>query len=249
MDLQVKSLGKMEAPAKRKTASKKTTDEKLASAKPGSVNDEESRIQNAILQERERIGMDLHDGIIQSLYGIGLNLQSVRMHLGEDAQATDERLNQALQALDAAIRNIRVYILNLRPRRLQEKNLLAGMRGLMREFQANTLLEVELEGKEEDAAGLSRENAMALFHIFQEALANIARHAGAARVQIRLWRVDQRVMLRVSDDGVGFDTGHVEGGFGHGLANMQTRAENVNGGLEIISIRKQGTTILAWVPI
>ena len=96
----------------------------------------------------------------------GLNLQSVRMHLGEDLQVTDERLNQAIQALDAAIRNIRVYILNLRPRRLQDKNLLNGMRGMVREFSANTLINVELDGSEEEVADLSADNAMALVPYF-----------------------------------------------------------------------------------
>jgi len=239
----------MEKTAKKKSALKEVPSTALADSDPLLAPDQDARIQNAILRERERIGMDLHDGIIQSLYGIGLNLQSVRLHLGGDVQAADERLNQAIQALDAAIRNIRIYILNLRPRRLQDKNLLKGMRSLVREFQANTFLEVTLEGNEEEVNDLSPENAMALFHIFQEALANIARHAGATRVNVRLWRADHRVMLKVSDDGVGFDPGHVEGGLGHGLVNMQTRAQNAAGGIEIISIRRQGTTILAWVPL
>jgi two-component system sensor histidine kinase DevS len=208
----------------------------------------ETQIESAILLERERIGMDLHDGIIQSLYGIGLNLQNTRMHLGEDDQMTNERLNKATQALDAAIRNIRSYILNLRPRQLQNENLLVGMRGLIREFQANTMIAVDLQGDEAEVVNLPAENAMALFHIIQEALANIARHANASRVNVRVWRVDNRVMLRVNDDGVGFDSARVEQRIGHGLANMQTRAHNVNGGLEVISIRKQSTTILAWVP-
>jgi two-component system sensor histidine kinase DevS len=239
----------MEKPSKKPAKVKNAKVVKSGKAKSFPVTSEEIRIQTAILQERERIGMDLHDGIIQALYGIGLNLQSVRLHLGEDPQVTDERLNQALLALDAAIRNIRIYILNLRPRRLQDKNLLAGMRGMVREFSANTLINVELDGCEEDVFDLSADNAMALFHIFQEALGNIARHAEATRVNVRVWRVNQRVMLKVSDDGVGFDTGRVESGLGHGLANMQTRAQNANGGIEIISIRKQGTTILAWVPL
>jgi two-component system, NarL family, sensor histidine kinase DevS len=239
----------MENSTKKAAVRQKARTVKSAEKKPLPSASPEERVQSAILLERERIGMDLHDGIIQSLYGIGLNLQGVRMHLGEDPQATDERLNQALQALDAAIRNIRIYILNLRPRRLQGNNLLAGMRGMVREFRANTFLDVEMEGIEEELVGLSPENAMALFHIFQEALANIARHAQASQVNVRVWRVDQRVMLKVSDDGIGFDTGRVEQGLGHGLVNMQTRARNANGGIEIISIRKQGTTILAWVPI
>ena len=161
---------------------------------------------------------------------------------------TNERLNQSTQALDAAIRNIRAYILNLRPRQLQNENLLVGMRGLIREFQANTLVEVEQQGDEVDVESLPADNAMALFHIFQEALANVARHADATKVNVRVWRVDQRVMMRVSDDGTGFDSARVEQRIGHGLANMQTRAQNVGGGLEVISIRKQGTIILAWVP-
>lgn len=239
----------MENIRKKKTAAQELPSAALTKPDPLVAPDQDPRIQNAILRERERIGMDLHDGIIQSLYGIGLNLQNVRLNLGGDAWAADERLNQAIQALDAAIRNIRIYILNLRPRRLQEQNLLKGMRSLVREFQANTFLEVSLEGSEEEAADLSPENAMALFHIFQEALANIARHAEAASVHVRLWRVDRRMMLKVSDDGVGFEPGRVEGGFGHGLANMHTRAQNVCGGVEIISIRRQGTTILAWVPL
>ena len=219
--------------------------QKKAAVAPTTV---ETQIESAILLERERIGMDLHDGIIQSLYGIGLNLQNTRLHLGEDDQMTNERLNQATQALDGAIRNIRSYILNLRPRQLQNENLLVGMRGLIREFQANTMIAVDLQGDEADVVNLPAENAMALFHIIQEALANIARHANATRVNVRVWRVDSRVMLRVNDDGVGFDSARVEQRIGHGLANMQTRAQNVNGGLEVISIRRQSTTILAWVP-
>ena len=210
---------------------------------------EDERIQNAILMERERIGMDLHDGIIQSLYAIGLNLQNTRMHLSEDPQAAEERLAGAIKALDEAIHNIRTYILDLRPRRLHNENLLRGMRSLIREFRANTLLEVELQGSEDQLHELPQANAMALFHIFQEALANIAKHASASKVTVRVWLVDERVMLRVSDDGVGFDPAKVDMHIGHGLANMKLRAEHAGGGLEIISIRKQGTTILAWAPL
>jgi two-component system sensor histidine kinase DevS len=236
---------KKEIKPKPTKGKKPVSRQKKAAAVPIPV---ETQIESAILQERERIGMDLHDGIIQSLYGIGLNLQNTRLHLGEDDQLTNERLNQATQALDAAIRNIRTYILNLRPRQLQNENLLVGMRGLIREFQANTMIKVDLQGDEAEVVNLPAENAMALFHIIQEALANIARHANATRVNVRVWRVDNRVMLRVNDDGVGFDSARVEQRIGHGLANMQTRAQNVNGGLEVISIRRQSTTILAWVP-
>ena len=65
---------------------------------------------------------------------------------------------------------------------------------------------------------------------------------------VRLWRQEDRIMLKVSDDGAGFDTPRPGGRIGHGLTNMQARAESAGGGMEVISIRKQGTTLLAWVP-
>jgi signal transduction histidine kinase len=207
------------------------------------------RQNTAILNERERIGMDLHDGIIQGLYAMGLNLQSIRLQLSADHSDAKSRLTDALQTLDDSIRNIRAYILDLRPRKLEDENLLQGMRALVREFRANTQVDVVLEGEERDLQGLTQANAMALFHIFQEALANIAKHARASRVTVRLWIANDRVMLRVNDDGLGFDPSKVDQHLGHGLANMQTRAQNAAGGIEIISIRKQGTTVLAWVPI
>ena len=213
-----------------------------------SVTVDEDRIESAILSERERIGMDLHDGIIQSLYAVGLNLQNTRLHLEEGTSGIDSRLAQSIQALDDAIRNIRTYILDLRPHQLQNENLFAGIQRLVREFRANTFMEVELQGEEKEVRNLPAVNAMALFHIFQEALANIARHAKSTKVTVRLWCVDERVMLKVSDDGVGFNPAKVDQRIGHGLFNMQTRAKNAGGGIEIISIRKQGTTILAWVP-
>jgi signal transduction histidine kinase len=107
---------------------------------------------------------------------------------------------------------------------------------------------VGLEKDLKDVNILPDENAEILFHICQEALANVAKHAKATRVNIRIWETPQRVMLKVSDDGVGFDLAKINQRLGHGLSNMTTRAENAGGGIEVISIRHQGTTVLAWVP-
>jgi signal transduction histidine kinase len=89
---------------------------------------------------------------------------------------------------------------------------------------------------------------MALFHICQEALANVAKHAVASKVIIDLWATNERVLLEVQDDGQGFDTDKINKAVGHGLANMLTRVHNVGGDLDIISAPGEGTTILAWVP-
>jgi two-component system sensor histidine kinase DevS len=91
-------------------------------------------------------------------------------------------------------------------------------------------------------------HAMSLFHICQEALANIAKHAGASKVTIDLWATPERVLLEVSDDGAGFEVDKTSKTVGHGLANMQTRVKNVGGDVDISSAPGEGTSILAWVP-
>jgi signal transduction histidine kinase len=91
--------------------------------------------------------------------------------------------------------------------------------------------------------------AIALFHICQEALANAAKHSQAKHVDIYLWTTADRALLEIADDGRGFDQQTVTSNIGHGLSNMYTRARNVGGDVEITSESGDGVTILAWVPI
>jgi len=202
-----------------------------------------------ITEERERIGMDLHDGIIQSLYGIGLSMENVRLNVDQGRNETVPQIEKSLEALQSAIADIRAYILDLRPRQLRHSNLFDGIQSLIREFRANTMVEVDLEGSAEEVKDLQGEQIEALYHIFQEALSNTAKHAKATRVSVRLWRRDDRLLLRINDDGQGIEQPRPGRRAGHGLANMKARAEGVGGGIEVVSVRKQGTTLLAWVPV
>ncbi|HSM24447.1 MAG TPA: GAF domain-containing sensor histidine kinase [Anaerolineaceae bacterium] len=202
----------------------------------------------AILEERERIGMDLHDGIIQSIYAVGLTLEHARLLLTEDKVMAEQRIEQSIADLNSAIRDIRSYILDLRPRQLHDESLMNGIQRLTTELRANTLLEINLQGPSDGFQDLNESHAIVLFHICQEAMANIAKHARAHSVNVTLWKTPQRVLLEVSDDGRGFDFEHKKMSIGHGLANMQTRARNVGGDVEFTSDPGQGTTVLAWVP-
>jgi len=134
-----------------------------------------------ISEERERIGMDLHDGIIQSLYGIGLSMENARLGVENGRKDTIKQINLSLEALQSAIADIRAYILDLRPRQLRHSNIFEGMQSLIREFRANTMIEVELDGTTGEVAGLEEEQIEAIYHIFQEALSNIAKHAKATK--------------------------------------------------------------------
>jgi two-component system sensor histidine kinase DevS len=202
----------------------------------------------AVLEERDRIGMDLHDGIIQSVYGVGLSLESAMHTIEENPQEAKERVQNAITGLNQAIRDIRTYILDLRPRQLGNDGLMNGLKRLVTEYRANTFSEVQLTGPESDLKDLPHSHSLALFHICQEALANAAKHAKAKNVQVSVLVTNERVLIEVHDDGLGFDMGKMTETIGHGLANMQTRARAVGGEADISAAIGDGTTILAWVP-
>jgi two-component system, NarL family, sensor histidine kinase DevS len=202
----------------------------------------------AVLEERERIGMDLHDGIIQSIYGVGLTLEGALHSIDEDTVDTKGRIQHSIESLNQAIRDLRAYILDLRPRQMGNDGLMSGLKRLATEFRVNSLSEVVLTGPEDDMMELPPAQSLALFHICQEALANAAKHAKAKRVEISLWFTDDRALMEIHDDGKGFDMETQAQNIGHGLANMQTRATTAGGDLDVSSAQGDGTTILAWVP-
>ncbi len=202
----------------------------------------------AVLEERDRIGMDLHDGIIQSIYGVGLVLEHARLLAQEDPAKSQERIQQAIDSLNHTIRDIRSYILDLRPRQFGNENLMDGLKRLVAEFRANTLADATLSGSAEELGDLPQPQAMALFHICQEALANAAKHSQAKRVDVVLWTTAERVMVEIRDNGRGFEMEKMSLTLGHGLSNMNTRAHHVGGDVEICPMVGEGTAILAWVP-
>jgi len=202
----------------------------------------------AVLEERERIGMDLHDGIIQSIYAVGLALDYARSTVDEEPAAARIKIDQAIEGLDITIRDIRSYILDLRPRQFLGEDLMQGLEQLVEEFNANSRSQAILLGPRNGMDGLPTANATTLFHICQEALANSAKHAKAGLVDVRLLTSEERVILEVSDDGLGFDLRKMSVTLGHGLSNMQFRAKKVGGDVEINSEPGSGTTVLAWVP-
>ncbi len=203
----------------------------------------------AVLEERNRIGMDMHDGVIQSVFGVGLGLENVRHLIDENPAQAKEGVRLAIDGLNQAIRDLRTYILDLRPRQLGEENLLVGLRRLLTEYRVNTLSEAMLTGKETDIANLESSQALVLFHIAQEALANTAKHAKAKRVSVNLWTTPDRVLMEIEDNGNGFSIDKMSMTLGHGLSNMHTRIRNAGGEVEITSAPGEGATILAWLPI
>jgi signal transduction histidine kinase len=202
-----------------------------------------------VVEERQRIGMDLHDGIIQSIYAVGLTLEYVRAQVADgDLAGADERLASAIEGLNTTIRDIRAYILDLRPRRFEGDDLIAGLQHLLAAFKANTLIAVEFSADPDSDRGLSPEARQALFHIAQEALSNAAKHSRATLMTVTLKAAGPHVALELRDNGRGFVPAEAERRVGHGLINMQDRAQAVGGTLALHSEPGQGSTIWVRVP-
>lgn len=203
----------------------------------------------AVIEERTRIGMDLHDGIIQSIFAVGLTLESTRLSLPAEAGEADYLLGQAIEGLNDAIRDIRNFILDLRPQRFSG-DLGTGLARLVREFQANTMIPTSLRVPSDNVASLPIPIARAIFLTTQEALANIARHARASKVNIDVTVPDGSsfIHLTISDDGRGFDTTQQHNMVGHGLSNMRARAESLNGSFAIQSTSGRGTRVVMTLP-
>ena len=200
----------------------------------------------AVVDEQDRISRDLHDSIIQSIYAVTLSLDDVPELVSEAPAEAGQRVDDAIDALNGVIRDIRNFIFGLRPLLLDSGSLLDGLRTLADEMRRNTTTEIEIVG--EEPKGVSLEIVAELLAISREALANVARHSGAAHTWIRLAAPETRVNLEIADDGRGMDqTAELVGGH-HGLANMRTRAEAMGGTFDLESGPAAGTRIIVSIP-
>ena len=202
----------------------------------------------AIVEERERIGRDLHDGIIQSIYAVGLSLEDVPDLMADEPDEARARVERAIDSLDQSIRDIRNFIFGLRPELLEQAGLVGGLAALADEFRVNSMVDVDLETADAQDADLPPELIGQLLSIAREALSNIARHSKATRGSVRVETVDDIVRLTIGDNGVGFDPAKPRGVGHQGLVNMAARASSVGGRLEVQSEPSAGTRIIVEVP-
>ncbi|MFN2282275.1 MAG: GAF domain-containing protein, partial [Anaerolineales bacterium] len=200
----------------------------------------------AVLEERERIGMDLHDGVIQSLYSLGLTLDYVKEIIQENPKEALEKLTQATDGINRTILDIRTYISDLRPRQMQESlSFTENLKILVDEFIVNSKIKGVFEDRTEGPLELDYHNTLTLFKIAQEALSNTARHSKAEKAEIILWNEDGKVFLELKDNGQGFNIDKTQANLGHGLVNMQRRIRKAGGGIELDSSPGKGTRVLA----
>ncbi|MBF6605330.1 MAG: GAF domain-containing sensor histidine kinase [Chloroflexi bacterium] len=204
--------------------------------------------QLAIVGERERIGRDLHDGIIQGMYAIALSLEDVADLMATDPAEAAARVDRSIDAINLGIRDIRNFIFGLRPELLETAGLIEGLAALVDESRINTMIDLELSTEGISGDELGEDERAQLLQIAREALSNVARHSGASRATVRMDRLDHRLRLAVSDNGVGFDPDADRGPMHRGLANMRARAAALGGDLVVDSVAGSGARLLVQVP-
>jgi signal transduction histidine kinase len=205
---------------------------------------QEDSLRLGLMEERERIAKELHDGIIQSLFAVGMGLQSTA--LLAVSPATGTRIESAVEELDRVIRDLRNYIFGLRPGILADRQLDQALRMLGEEVQASSRVLIDVEVDAALAAGLSA-RSHEIVQLTREALSNVARHAKADHADVRLARRGSKAVLSIEDDGIGFDVRADSAG--NGIRNMRERAEAMGGGLRITSKPGKGAKLLVTFPV
>jgi len=212
----------------------------------GEISSLNERLMRAQEEERIRIAGELHDGILQQLTSVTLQLGTATLELPPDSEPKAEvrEVEKKLIQMGAEIRQLSH---ELHPTVLQEAGLPSALQSYCEEFSNTRGIPVSYHG-DESVEELSPGAALCIYRIAQEALGNVAKHAQAKQVQVRLTLSGGRVCLAVSDDGVGFNPDGSGKSGGLGLINMRERVRQLNGTFEFESQPGRGTTVKAEVP-
>jgi signal transduction histidine kinase len=196
-----------------------------------------------VLEERERIGKELHDGVIQSLFAVGMHLQGLATATGDDN--ISRNLESAVDDIDHAIRDLRNYIFGLRPGILADRQLDQALKEMATDFAARSGV-VTVVDVDADAASRLTSRAADVVQIVREALSNVGRHGAATTCRVSVERNAAGLVIEVDDDGQGFDVELTRSGMG--LQNLQERVGSLGGVFRIESTPGEGTTVRATFP-
>jgi len=203
---------------------------------------EEAERRQTILVERVKVGRDLHDGLLQDIYGVSLRLEHVAAILEEMPARAKDEINAILANLDRMVKSVRRYIMGLTPVNGDSPAVLENMLlELVGDFRsAGITLELYLQPGLADS--LAGDTVYELYQIAREALSNVRKHARATRVEVCLRAQEEQVLFLIRDNGRGFLPNRAFNQQ-HGLANMRSRAESLGGEFEIRSAPGHGTEI------
>lgn len=204
----------------------------------------EELLEKALRDERNRLARDLHDSVSQQLFAISMMMSAVNEGAPPD-MPLKKQLGQVETMAVQAQGEMRALLLHLRPAQLEGKRLDEGIQELLTELSLKQSLEISWRL---DEVHLPKGVEDHLFRILQEALSNTLRHGKAQRLEVRLRLIESFAILRIIDDGVGFDPATRKAG-SYGLGSMEERALEIGGTMKIVSLPGKGTQIEVKVPV
>lgn len=197
-----------------------------------------------LLEDRSRIGRDLHDCVLQSLYAIGLSIETSK-RIRQD-KSEEDKLSSAsmIEQINQLIHEVRGMIRELESGTVQEFDLSSELNALRTTYEQTGHLDVKLDLQRSAIEVLTHEEEREILNIIREALSNCARHAHATRVVVSIRMRGTRVRVHIHDDGIGF-TPVAGQPRGYGLTNMEARAKKLGGTLRVQSKTGGGTQVTA----
>ena len=199
--------------------------------------------EEVVQEERKRIARELHDTVSQELFAANMMLA------GAKSQVQDQSLSQQFatigQLLDTAQNDLRILMLQLRPRELENRNLVDGMKTLLQEVEERSPIQITFIHEVEKLPHQIEEH---LFRILQEFISNTLRHAHASRLEVYLVERNYEVQLKLVDDGIGFDPNHAEHNR-YGLRNIEDRIQDMAGSYRLLTAPKQGVSLDIRIPL
>src|SRR5699024_733655 len=208
------------------------------------TKDREKSLQEIVVQERNRLARELHDSVSQQLFAASMMMSAIN----EADPPEDASRNRQLQMVEKMIHQsqleMRALLLHLRPVALKGKSLKEGTEELLAELTQKVPLEIETKLEE---FSIDKGVEDQLFRILQESVSNTFRHAKASTLQVMLIKRDDTIIMRIVDDGIGFDTENVRTS-SYGLQNMRERASEIGGTFKVVSLPDEGTRLEVKVP-
>jgi signal transduction histidine kinase len=198
-------------------------------------------------QERARIAYEVHDELGGVLTAMKLGLARLRKEFSKDAPARATQIGEMMSVIDLAVQTVRRIASDLRPAILDDLGLIPALEWQAQEFERQTGLVCHFDCFSE-ALELNRETSTAIFRVFQESLANIARHAQATQVNVMMLEEEGHLTLQIRDNGRGPGSGELQQLKSLGLIGMRERMRQVAGEFDIHTAPGQGTTVLIRIP-
>jgi signal transduction histidine kinase len=203
---------------------------------------------NAQEKERCRLASEIHDDFSQRLALMALELETAEETIGTAPNEAVQQVHNVLNSASELGADLHTLSHRLHSSTLERLGLVPGIVALCKEFESQQSIEVDLV-TDDLPHSVQPDVALCLFRIVQEGLRNLKKHSGAAKAQVRLHSVGDKLVVMVTDEGVGFDVHDLENKIGLGVRSMEERADLLGGRFEIHSKPGKGTRIEAWVPL